>query len=120
MPTWLALLGPLIPQLVTAAEQLFGPKTGGTKLNTVVSAIQPIVNNLATAGKLGGPPPAATDIAAAVSAAASQLFPSGTTVPLQGAPPISPTTVVAPAAQPIVSPDLKKSLKALLVWALTD
>jgi hypothetical protein len=120
MPTWLTLLGPLIPQLVTAAESLFGPKTGGTKLNTVVSAIQPIVNNLATTGKLGGPPPAATDIAAAVSATAAQLFPSGTSATPVGSPPVSPVTVVAPPAQPIVSGDLKKSLKALLVWALTD
>jgi len=120
MPTWLTLLGPLIPQLVTTAEQLFGPKTGGTKLNTVVSAIQPIVNNLATAGKLGGPPPASTDIAAAVSATAAQLFPTGVSTPVVGTPPVSPVTVVAPDAPPVVSADLKKSLKALLVWALMD
>lgn len=117
---WLDIVSPLLPSLVTFAEQAFGPKTGSTKLDTVVKAVQPIVNNLATAGKLGGPPPSATDIAAEVSKTATQLFPSGQSAPLVGTPPVSPITVIAPDATPIVSPDLKKSLKALLIWALTD
>jgi len=120
MPIWLTLLTPLIPQLVTLVEGLFGPKTGSTKLDTVVKAIQPVANNLATAGKLGGPPPSATDIAAAVSAVAAQLFPSGTTVPPVGSTPVSPVTVVNPAAPTISSTDLKKSLRSMLIWALTD
>ena len=115
---WLTLALPLIQMLVPVVEQLFGPKTGATKLDTVVKAIQPVLANLATAGKLGSPPPAVHDIAAEVSKIAAKLFPSGTTVnPNPPIPTVPDTTVVAP---PIVSDDLKKSLRSLLIWALTE
>lgn len=48
------LLIPLIQSLVMHAENLFGAKTGGTKLETVVNAVLPIAQQLAASGKLPG------------------------------------------------------------------
>lgn len=53
----LQLVGPsIIKGLVSGVEKLFGAKTGPDKLASVIGALKPIVEKLATAGKLPGIP----------------------------------------------------------------
>lgn len=48
------LIKPLLQSLVLHVEKLFGAKTGQTKFEQVLAAATPIVNQLATAGKIPG------------------------------------------------------------------
>jgi hypothetical protein len=76
---WLIALGPLIPVLVTQVEKLFGKKSGTTKLDTVLSAVTPILTSLTNAQALGGPMPPQADIVAEINAVVAKLYPPGTT-----------------------------------------
>ena len=122
---WFTLLAPLIPTLVTQAEKLFGKKTGATKLDTVVKAVTPIVNALATSGKLGTVPPTAMEIAAEVAKVAGQLFPSGTTHSDNGEIPGSAEAsnnvyVVPPTPTADLAPTTKQDIRKWLIWALSE
>ena len=48
------MLKPLVTSLVTHVEALFGGKTGQTKFQTVVDQLVPVIDALATAGKIPG------------------------------------------------------------------
>jgi hypothetical protein len=50
----IALLGALLPSAITAAEKIFGPQTGTVKLAAVTSAVSPVLQAAATAGKTTG------------------------------------------------------------------
>ena len=109
----------VLPTLVTAAEKLFGPKTGTVKNAVVTQAVQPLLQAAATAGKLGGPAPIVADISQAVSAVATQLFPSGTTI--SSLPNLQATTGSISTAQlPPQLASLKPMLRSILAWALSD
>ena len=128
LPIVTAVAPSLVPLLVKEVEKIFGPKTGATKNAVVTSATSTVLNAAATAGKLGGPAPTADQISALVSEIAGQLFPKGTTVasPLPNSQPttgsittgLSSTAPSAPLTIPTA--DLKKALKEILVWALSD
>jgi len=56
IPILLSLGQTLIGPLITAAESLFGPKTGKTKAAMVFDALKPTLEKMATAGKIPGIP----------------------------------------------------------------
>jgi hypothetical protein len=124
IPIITAVAPTLIPLLVQEAEKIFGPKTGPTKNAVVTNAASTVLNAAATAGKLGGPAPPVDQISALVSQIAGQLFPTGTTVtptPPNSQPTIGSNTTVppSPTSAPI-SIDLKKAVREIIVWALSN
>ena len=128
LPIVTAVTPTLIPLLVKEAEKIFGRKTGPTKNAVVTSAASTVLNAAASAGKLGGPAPTTDQISALVSQIAGQLFPSGTTVssplpnsqPTTGSNSTELSSMTASAPTTIPTADLKKALKEILVWALSD
>lgn len=56
----LALAPTLIVPALRGIERIFGAKTGATKMETAISALLPILEKAAAAGKLPGIPDAAT------------------------------------------------------------
>ena len=57
----LQLVGPsVIKGLISGVEKLFGAKTGPDKLASVIAALKPVVEKLATAGKIPGIPDEST------------------------------------------------------------
>jgi hypothetical protein len=56
----ISLAPTLISPAIRAVEALFGPKTGDTKMAAVVAALMPVLEKLATAGKLPGIPDPST------------------------------------------------------------
>lgn len=111
---WLTLLAPLIPQLVTTVEKLFGAKTGDTKLDTVLKALQPILNALLTSGKIAGPGPATSDIITEINKVVTALFPNGVTTPTGGTA-SGPLDITALLAS---NPQLKQTVRDIISWSL--
>lgn len=109
---WLTLLGPLIPVLVTQVERLFGKKTGSTKLNTVLSAVTPILTNLVNAQLTGGPMPPTADVVSEIEKVVVKLFPSGTTYTSAADPLVTPPAPVVPPA-PLVSAPVSAGISGL-------
>lgn len=56
IPTLLSLAVPLIIPVLKGVEAAFGAKTGKTKAEAAANALMPILQQLATAGKLPGIP----------------------------------------------------------------
>ena len=54
LPIVIPLLRPVVESLVTHVEKIFGAKTGETKFQTVVDQLTPLVEALATSGKIPG------------------------------------------------------------------
>ncbi len=85
------ILAPLIHRLVLFVESKFGPKTGPTKFSTVVAAIGPVANALATAGLIPGTLDGVS-IAALVQSVVQSLQSTGI---------LNPATAAVINAQPI-------------------
>lgn len=60
IPTLLSLAVPLIIPVLKGVESIFGAKTGKAKAEAALAALTPILQQMATAGKLPGPVPDAT------------------------------------------------------------
>ncbi len=88
------LLMPVIADLVTRVEHLFGAKSGPTKLGTVVNAVTPIAEQLSTAGAIPGQLDAAS-ITAMIEAVIQSLKAGG----LLGGPAPGGSGVPAASAQ---------------------
>jgi hypothetical protein len=78
----LSVIGPLLPGLIERVEALFAPKTGTTKLQTVLDALKALLEPLAAAGNLQGTPSDA-ELIAAIEATLALLKANGQ-LPLPG------------------------------------
>jgi hypothetical protein len=72
----IAFAGPLIPPLVQFVESAFGPKTGPTRLDTVMNSLKALLVPMATAGTVAGVPSDA-ELKAAIEAVLANMKANG-------------------------------------------
>lgn len=59
---WTAIVGFLAPKIFKGLERAFGPKTGTTKMSTAMKMLTTFLEQMASAGTLGGPPPSEKEL----------------------------------------------------------
>lgn len=73
----ISFIAPLLPPLISKVESAFGPRTGETKLETVLNGVKAILTPVATAGMVNGVPSDA-ELKAAIEAVLAQMKITGT------------------------------------------
>jgi hypothetical protein len=95
----LGTLGPLIASVATPliklAEAHFAPKTGASKMETVLQAVQAFLAPLATSGTIQQPVPSPAELQSIVEGVLGQLKATGQ-LPIAGSGAVTPSTPANP------------------------